>query len=190
MLFKPQISASTLFLKDWLLKPQVFISNVWTAQHTLSAPPWRTALSFKFWSLKGTSGLAQPLPTWLRGKESTCNGGDMGSIPGSRRTPEKKMTTRASILAWEISWTEEPGRLQSVPIHFSRVRLLGRYGLWSTRLFCLWDSPGKNTGVHCHVLLQGNFLTQESNLYFLRLLHCRWILYWWPTREAQIVTNS
>ena len=33
------------------------------------------------------------------------------------------MTTHASILAWEISWTEEPGRLQSMPIHFSRVRL-------------------------------------------------------------------
>ena len=25
---------------------------------------------------------------------------------------EKKMTTHSSILAWEIPWTEEPGRLQ------------------------------------------------------------------------------
>ena len=33
---------------------------------------------------------------------------------------------------------------------------------------------GKNTGVGCHFLLQGIFLTQESNL---GLLHCRQILY-------------
>ena len=33
------------------------------------------------------------------------------------------------------------------------------------------DSPGKNTGVGCHALLQGIFLTQGSNLSFLCLLH-------------------
>ena len=27
---------------------------------------------------------------------------------------EKEMATHSSILAWEIAWTEEPGRLQSV----------------------------------------------------------------------------
>ena len=27
---------------------------------------------------------------------------------------EKEMTTHSSILAWEILWTEEPGRLQSM----------------------------------------------------------------------------
>ena len=36
------------------------------------------------------------------------------------------------------------------------------------------DSPGKNTGVGCHALLQGIFPTQGSNQ---GLLHCRWILY-------------
>ena len=36
------------------------------------------------------------------------------------------------------------------------------------------DSPGKNTGMGCHSLLQGNFPTQESNG---GLLHCRWVLY-------------
>ena len=28
--------------------------------------------------------------------------------------PEKEMATHCSILAWEISWTEEPGKLQSM----------------------------------------------------------------------------
>ena len=27
---------------------------------------------------------------------------------------EKEMATHSSILAWEISWTEEPGELQSM----------------------------------------------------------------------------
>ena len=35
------------------------------------------------------------------------------------------------------------------------------------------DSPGKNTGVGCHALLQGIFKTQELN----PGLHCRRILY-------------
>ena len=36
------------------------------------------------------------------------------------------------------------------------------------------DSPGKNTGVRCHALLQEIFPTQRSNP---GLLHCRQILY-------------
>ena len=32
------------------------------------------------------------------------------------------------------------------------------------------DSPGKNTGVGCHALLQGIFSTQESNRHLLHLL--------------------
>ena len=41
------------------------------------------------------------------------------------------------------------------------------------------DSPVKNTGVGCHALLQGIFLTQRWNSHLLRLLHCRRILYYW-----------
>ena len=39
---------------------------------------------------------------------------------------------------------------------------------------CLVPGTGKNTRVGCHALLQGIFLTQESNQ---GLLHCRQILY-------------
>ena len=41
-------------------------------------------------------------------------------------------------------------------------------------LLCPWDSPGQNTGVGSHSLLQGSFLTQGSNP---SLLHYRQILY-------------
>ena len=52
------------------------------------------------------------------------------------------------------------------------------YGLWSLKTPL---SPGKNTGVGCHALLQGIFPNQGSNLH---LLHCRWILCHWATSEA------
>ena len=37
------------------------------------------------------------------------------------------------------------------------------HGLQPARLLCPWDSPGRNTGVGCHSLLQGIFLTQGLN---------------------------
>ena len=44
-------------------------------------------------------------------KESTCNAGNVGSIPGSGRSPGEG---NGSTLAWRIPWTEEPGGLQSM----------------------------------------------------------------------------
>ena len=56
-------------------------------------------------------------------------------------------------------------------------------GLEPARLLCLWDYPGKSTGVGCHFLLQGIFLTQGLNW---DLLHCRWILYHWDIGEVPL----
>ena len=59
------------------------------------------------------------LPRWLGGKESIC-------LPmqepeetwvqslGREDPPEEEMATHSSILGWEIPWTEERGRLQSM----------------------------------------------------------------------------
>ena len=49
-------------------------------------------------------------------KNSSVSAGevrDVGSIPGWE-DPMEGMTTYPSILAWRISWTEEPGGLQSM----------------------------------------------------------------------------
>ena len=71
------------------------------------------------------------------------------------------------------------------PLWQKWVRLLSHVRLFATpwtiahqarlsmRLQCPWDSPGKNTGVGCHFLLQGIFPTQGSNP---GLLHCRQML--------------
>ena len=37
-----------------------------------------------------------------------------GSIPGLGRSLKTEMVTHSSIFAWEILWTEEPGRLRSM----------------------------------------------------------------------------
>ena len=63
---------------------------------------------------------------------------------------EEGMATILLFLPGESLWTEEPAG------------------------YSPWDSPGKNTGVGCHFLLQGIFQTQESNP---GLLHCRQIIY-------------
>ena len=55
------------------------------------------------------------------------------------------------------------------------------HGGYPARLLCPLDFPGKNTGVDCLFLLQGVFLTQESNPH---LLLGRWILYCWAPWEA------
>ena len=56
------------------------------------------------------------------------------------------------------------------------------------RLLCSWDFPGKNTGVGCHFLFQGNsWLRIKPKSPALHLLHCKQILYHWTTWEAQIL---
>ena len=45
------------------------------------------------------------------GKESTCNAGDLGLIPGLGRSPGEGNGNPLHILVWRIPWTEEPGGL-------------------------------------------------------------------------------
>ena len=41
-------------------------------------------------------------------KNLPANAGDVGSVPGQEDPLQKEMAVYASILAWEISWIEEP----------------------------------------------------------------------------------
>ena len=60
------------------------------------------------------------VPGGSDGKESACNAGDVGLIPGSGRSPGVGNGYARHILAWSIPWTEEPGGLQSMELQ--RVR--------------------------------------------------------------------
>ena len=44
-------------------------------------------------------------------KNPPANAEDTGLIPGLGISLEEEMVTHSSILAWRISWTEEPGRV-------------------------------------------------------------------------------
>ena len=49
------------------------------------------------------------------GKESACNVGDLGSIPGLGRSPWRRAWQPTSVfLPGESPWTEEPGGLQAM----------------------------------------------------------------------------
>ena len=109
---------------------------------------------------------------------------------------EKAMATHSITLAWKIPWMEEPGRLQSmgsqrvrhdwatslsfspcVLSHFSHVWLFATP--WTVACQTVHgDSPGKNSRVGCHALLQRIFPTQGSNLCLFCLLH-------WQVDSAQ-----
>ena len=52
-------------------------------------------------------------PCGSAGKESTCNVGDLCSIPGWEDPLEKGKATHSSILAWRIPWTIQSMGLQS-----------------------------------------------------------------------------
>ena len=71
--------------------------------------------------------------------------------------------------------------------HFSHVGLCATQ--WTvTWLFYPWESLGKNTGVGCHALLQGIFLTQGSNPWFLCLLNWQAVFFATSaTWEAHII---
>ena len=48
----------------------------------------------------------------LDGKESSCNSGDLGSIPGLERSSgEGNGKPTPFSIVWRIPWTEEPGGL-------------------------------------------------------------------------------
>ena len=48
----------------------------------------------------------------------------MSLIPGLGRSPGEENATHSSILAWEIPWTEEPGRLQPMGLQKSWTQLI------------------------------------------------------------------
>ena len=64
-------------------------------------------------------------------KNPPANGGDVGSIPGWGRSPGEGNSNPlpySSILAWEISWAEEPGGLQSMGSQMLKVEAIGVSG--------------------------------------------------------------
>ena len=94
---------------------------------------------------------------------------DSSQVPWSQGWSHSRNAANLLLVVWSLCVCAKS---------LSHVRLFATHGLQPSRLLCPWDSPGKNPGVGCHVLLQGIFLAQALNL---RLLRDRWILYHWTT---------
>ena len=93
---------------------------------------------------------------------------------GEKPWYQKRQSGRTELGAQILSWSQCRGSLCAA-LHRSAVSDSSRHhGLQPARLLCPWDSPGKNTGVGCHALLQGIFPTQRSNP---GLPHCGRIFY-------------
>ena len=55
--------------------------------------------------------------------ESAYNAGDLGSVPGSGRSPGEGMMLHSSIIAWRIPWTEEPGGPEFMWSHMGKHQI-------------------------------------------------------------------
>ena len=87
-----------------------------------------TSISWFWWWLYTIYGL----PWYLSGKES-ASAGDVGWSLGQEKPLEKEMATHSSIRAWEVPWTEKPGKLQSMGSQKSQTQLSD----WTTNIH-LW----------------------------------------------------
>ena len=83
------------------------IQGTWEAG-TCCRLSWLCILSF------GTCSGTRGFPHSSVGKESACNAGDLGLIPGSGRSPGEGNGNPLQYLAWRIPWTEETSGLQSM----------------------------------------------------------------------------
>ena len=153
------------------------------------------------------------LPCWLSVKNMPAKQEAQVWSLGWEDPLEKEMATHSVILVWGIARTEEPGRLWSMgsqrvghdlatnfhffhfilPVeedvysHAGSLQLRLFATPWTVNLLCPfpWGAPGKNTGVGCHALLQGIFLTEGSNLHFSSI--GRQVLYHWATWEVLLL---
>ena len=80
---------------------QIFYENMW---FVFKEKPNRHFFYIYIYKIKDFPGGSD-------GKESACSPGDPGLIWGQEDPLEKEMATYSSVLAWEITWIEEPGGL-------------------------------------------------------------------------------
>ena len=65
----------------------------------------------------------------------------------------------AILLEWLFIWSAAAAAVASVVSNS-----VGPHRQHPTRLLCPWDSPGKNTGVGCHFLLQCMKVKSDSEV--------------------------
>ena len=75
-----------------------------------------------------------------------------------------KVNSQVKFLTYGTRYPNFTDILLLLLSRFSRVGLCATHRRQPTRLPCPWDSPGKNTGVDCHFLLQCMKVKSESEV--------------------------
>ena len=123
------------------------------------------------WDLSGVSfswldwglGFGEGFPGGSGGKESACNAGDPGSIPGSGRSLEKKMATHSSILAWRIPKDRRAWQAIVHGVSKSQIQLKDQhFGIWRRKI------RGHKMSFH-HII---------SKVHTINLTNHYWYLLW------------
>ena len=152
----------------------------------------------------GKRHLKAPVPSLLLFTHSCAAvGGEPGFESGSPTYPWEalnRLPPAHTFISSSVKWASHSIGLAKIfvqifPYHLTCIHAkslqlrptLQTCGLLPARLLGPWDSPGKNTGVGCHALLQGGG-TQGSNLRLLRLL--RWQAGSLPPAPLEMATRS
>ena len=136
---------------------QLFGKGVWSVERaTCKVPLWIP------------SNLSRNCPQETASRKSLTSRAPAGSYTGNCTHTHTHTQLRALCVRLQINLTF-PGNPHSLEVKIPSVsgpvmsNSLWLPGLQPIRLLCPWDSPGKNTRVGCHSLLQGIFLTQGLN---------------------------
>ena len=88
--------------------------------------PWPTVDIVRVLILAMLIGMrASQMAWWL---SPSASAGDVSSISWVGNPLQREIATHSSILAWEIPWTEEPGRLQSMGSQRVKHNLVTKQG--------------------------------------------------------------
>ena len=91
--------------------------QIWGMSNNL----WREDFKFlKLYFAKHSARLSNGKHWWLNGKESDCNAGDTGSIPGSGRSLGEGNSNPRQCSCWRIPWTAKAGKVFSMELQIVR----------------------------------------------------------------------
>ena len=99
-------SGSVFYFKTNRVKQQIILTILWVDA------VFNTIFAFSLECNRDLTQFTLGIPRWCSGKESACHGRRHRRCRLAQEDLlEKEMAVHSSILAWEIPWTEEPGRL-------------------------------------------------------------------------------
>ena len=111
--------------------------------------PWLTVDIVRVLILAMLIGMrASQMAWWL---SPSASAGDVSSISWVGNPLQREIATHSSILAWEIPWTEEPGRLQSMGSQRVKHNLVTKQGFPHSSVgkesTCNAGDPGSISGL-------------------------------------------